>query len=243
MLVTNNLLHGLTFTLTLAAAATASVVILPGGDPLPLKLFRPTPAGTALHTILRDSAPSEFPNATIEILLSSYSGTLGASAATNSSEISPSSDSFVRGAIQAWGEHLHLEIRPDEVWFTILTQLNFYMQAHAEEVRHLFVSHEGKQTIEIEDTDWMRVLLRFKDEIQKRVKTPWLSDWIVPDFSTTTEDDVMTANVLMMGLMKAYFNYEGTVIWYVPFFGLSAVSLLCSRLLMSLTCRIADCRA
>ncbi|KAK4118863.1 hypothetical protein N657DRAFT_684892 [Parathielavia appendiculata] len=204
--------------LALAGLATASVVILPGGTPKPLVLPAKPVTATDYVSILRNSAASEFPNSTVQIILSTYDGTLEANGAktANASDIFPSSDSFVRGAIQAWGEHLHLEIRPDEVWFTILTQLNFYMEAHAESVRDVFVRHAGQETILVEDLTWTAVLWRFKEEIQKRVKTPWLLDWIVPNFSTTTADDVMTANILMMGLMKAYFKYEGAIICGLP---------------------------
>jgi hypothetical protein len=204
--------------LTLLGLAAADVVILPGGDPKPLSLPAVPVGATDYNSILRSSASTEFPNSTVSILLSSYSGTLEPTGAetVNASDIFPSGDSFIRGAMQAWGEHLHLEIRPEEVWFTILTQLNFYMEANAEKVRSLFVKHEGQETIYVEDTDWTSVLWRFEDEIQARVKTPWLRDWIAPDFSTTTMDDLMTANILMMGLMKAYFKYEGGIICGLP---------------------------
>jgi hypothetical protein len=210
----------LTFlTLAMASLSTANVVILPGGTPKPL-VPHPSQVSAAgdYDAILRASAASEFPNSTVKILLSSFSGTLEPTGAetAKASEIFPSGDSFLRGAIQAWGEHLHLEIRPEEVWFTILTQMNFYMEANAEAVRHLFVKHEGQEVIYVEDTTWTKVLFRFKDEIQAKVMTPWLKDWIVPGFSTSTEDDVMTANILMMGLMKAYFSYEGGIICGLP---------------------------
>ncbi|KAK4227146.1 hypothetical protein QBC38DRAFT_478438 [Podospora fimiseda] len=213
------------FLLLAATTSKADITVLPGGKPLPYK----PPTSQILSTasdFLRASAPFEFlpPNpqnaSSLQpprLLLSTYSGTLDPStASTNFSSLSPSSDSFIRGAIQAWGEHLHLEIRPEEVWFTVLTQLNFYMQTHAESIRHLFVPHQGKETIFIEDETWTRVLLRFKDEIQNRVKTPWLSEFILPNFTTTTQNDIMTANILMMGLMKSYFRYEGGIICGLP---------------------------
>lgn len=221
MPATNTILRALAVTLALAAApfpAAARVVILPGGSPKPLRPQWPDELWTDFDAILRESAPAEFVNASTRVILSSYSGTLEPTGAetANVSELVPSGDSFVRGAIQAWGEHLHLEIRPEEVWFTILTQLNFYMEAHAEEVRHLFVKHEGKEDILVEDYTWTDVLWRFKDEIQARIQAPWLRDWIVPDFTTTTADDVMTSNILMMGLMKTYFRYIGDVVCGLP---------------------------
>ncbi len=208
----------LTLALFQLGLTAASVVILPGGTPRPLALPAQALGATDYDGILRGSAASEFPNSTVRVLLSSYGGPLGPAGIekANASDIFPSGDSFIRGAIQAWGEHLHLELRPEEVWFTILTQLNFYMEANAEKVRHLFVAHQGQQVIDVEDNTWLDVLSRFSTEIQARIKTPWLRDFIVPDFTTTTADDVMTSTILMMGLMKSYFSYEGGIICGLP---------------------------
>ncbi|KAL2265078.1 hypothetical protein VTJ83DRAFT_7588 [Remersonia thermophila] len=205
--------------LCLASTAVASIVIIPGdGDPKPY--HEAVPAVTSEDAFFRQSAPNEFFNNTAKLILTS----LTATTLSSNDGIYPSGDSFIRGAIQAWGEHLHLVIRPDEVWFTVLVQMNFYMTSHAEEIRSLFVDHQGQEEIYIEDYTWYDVLIRFKDEIQKRVKTDWLLDWITPNFSTTTESDIMTANVLMMGLTKAYFKYIGK-----PVCGLPSVTLLGER--------------
>ncbi|KAK3377079.1 hypothetical protein B0T24DRAFT_525801 [Lasiosphaeria ovina] len=202
----------------LAATAAAAVVIIPGGDPKP---YRGDAAVTSEDAFFRRSAPNEFFNSSAKLIMSSHSAVLTKGRGTNLTSadgLQPSGDSFLRGAIQAWGEHLHLVLRPDEVWFTILVQLNFYMAAHAEEVRSLFVSAPPgtQQEIYIEDVTLYRVLIRFQDEIQKRIKTPWLRDWIAPGFSTTTQSDAMTANILMMGLTKAYFKYTGKVVCGLP---------------------------
>ncbi|KAK4185141.1 hypothetical protein QBC35DRAFT_29435 [Podospora australis] len=201
----------------LLAASASAVVILPGGDPKPYTSQYPIQVTTA-EAYFRESAPNELlaTNAT-KLIMSSHS-------VTNMSStpgLYPSGDSFVRGAIQAWGEHLHLVIRPEEVWFTILVQMNFYMSSHAEEIRNLFVNHQGQQEILVKELTWYRILSRFKEEIQARVKTDWLLDWIMPNFSTTTDSDIMTANILMMGLTKAYFKYIGK-----PVCGLPSVTLL-----------------
>jgi hypothetical protein len=196
--------------LLLTATAVAAVVIIPGGgDPKP---YTGPAALTSEDAYFRESAPYEFYNNSAKLIMTSLSVTNMSTAPG----LRPSGDSFVRGAIQAWGEHLHLVVRPDEVWFTILVQMNFYMLSHAEEIRSLFVDHTGQEQIYIEDFTWYDVLIRFKDEIQKRVKTDWLLDWITPNFSTTTDSDVMTANILMMGLTKAYFKYIGRQVCGIP---------------------------
>lgn len=195
----------------LSSPALASIVILPGGAPKPLQQLRaPVTNATAFF---HGSAINEFTNATTQVLMSSFDFYTSPTAASG---IHPSGDSFVRGAIQAWGEHLHLVLRPEEVWFTILAQLNFYMNANAESVRDLFVDHDGQETIRIDDFTWYAILSRFTEEIQARVKTPWLTGFIHPNFTTTTESDRMTANILMMGLTKAFFKFEGSIVCGLP---------------------------
>ncbi|KAF4459854.1 hypothetical protein FALBO_13383 [Fusarium albosuccineum] len=130
--------------------------------------------------------------------------------------IFPSSDGFIRGAIDAWAQHQHLQLRPDEVWFEILAQLNSYMSAHAENLRELFVDHKDKKEIRVRGLSWTEIIAAFGGEIQQRVKTEWLLDWVMPGFSTTTESDEVTATVLMMGLMQHFFEFSGMVICGIP---------------------------
>ncbi|KAL2133429.1 hypothetical protein VTI74DRAFT_2355 [Chaetomium olivicolor] len=103
------------------------------------------------------------------------------------------------------------ESGPNE-FFNNTAKLNFYMLSHAEEIRSLFVDPDGQQEIVVEDFTWYDVLRQFSGEIQLRVKTDWLWSWMRPQFTTTTESDLMTANVLMMGLTKAYFKYRGKLL-------------------------------
>jgi hypothetical protein len=42
-------------------------------------------------------------------------------------------DSFFHGAIDAGAKHQHLVIQPQDVWFTVLKQLSFYMRKHKDE--------------------------------------------------------------------------------------------------------------
>ncbi|KAH0524095.1 hypothetical protein TsFJ059_009007 [Trichoderma semiorbis] len=199
------------------ASAAITVPVDPDVDPLPLST-----AGTVTSAseLLRQSCPEEFPPATPyspELLMSSFAdfGSDDDSAFANGT-IFQSSDSLVRGAIEAWGQHQSLVLRPDEVWFEILAQLNFYMTAHAEDVRHLFVDHEGKEEIQVWRFSWRDVIAAFAGEIQQRVKTDWLLDWIMPNFTTSDDNDGLTATVLMMGLMQHYFEFSGGITCGLP---------------------------
>ena len=63
--------------------------------------------------------------------------------------IRSSSNDFVRAAVEAYSYHQHLLIRPEDVWFAILTQLSVYINKHAEELREKFVAHSGKIELEV----------------------------------------------------------------------------------------------
>ncbi|KAI0379380.1 hypothetical protein F5Y04DRAFT_259635 [Hypomontagnella monticulosa] len=157
--------------------------------------------------LLRESCPSEHAKCK-EIIQSSF-GAL--SAAGN---IFPSSNGFVRAAYAAYSKHHHLKIRPEDVWFSILTQFSFYVNANAEELRSHFVAHGGQKELEVRDTatiksaDFGKLAVWMTHRIEENVVDPELRNWIMPDFTTTTPADTVTAAVLMMGSMQKYFTYK-----------------------------------
>ena len=127
--------------------------------------------------------------------------------------ISPSRNGFVYAAYRAYSTHHHLTIRPEDVWFSILSQLNFYINAHAEELRDYFVAYKGQKELEvyavgnIHTVNFGTLARHMTKEIQNNVKDPDLQAWIMPEFSTTTDSDRAVAAVLMMGAMQKYFSY------------------------------------
>lgn len=132
--------------------------------------------------------------------------------------ISASQNGFVHAAWQAYSQHHHLIIRPEDVWFAILTQLSFYINAHAEELRAFFVPHQDKKDLEAvsEIADFGYLALQMTDLLAKNVNDPNLRDWVMPDFSTTTYHDKVVGAVLFMGAMQAYFSYHMTITCGLP---------------------------
>jgi uncharacterized protein DUF4419 len=141
-----------------------------------------------------------------------------------------SENGFVKSAILAYNNHHHLVIRPEDVWFAILTQLSFHVNAHAEELRSFFVSHEGQKELEIEigadspngKLDMGKAAMQMTELMGKQVNDPKLRTWIMPDFSTTRDVDKVIAAILMMGSMQAYFTYS----FAFPRCGIPSVTLL-----------------
>lgn len=57
---------------------------------------------------------------------------------------------------------------------------------------------------------------RMTSLIQANVKDPSLHDWILPNWSTTTDEDTAVASILMMGTLQKYFSYEFALICGIP---------------------------
>jgi len=136
--------------------------------------------------------------------------------------IVPSNNGFVNSAWEAYSRHQHLTIRPDDIWFAILSQLNFYINKNAEDLRDYFVSHQGQKELVIQDVGTLETMdyglfaRQMTGLIQENIKDPSFRDWIMPTFSTTTVDDRSTAAVLMMGSLQAYFAYTSMLMCGIP---------------------------
>ncbi|KAJ2978733.1 hypothetical protein NUW58_g7400 [Xylaria curta] len=120
---------------------------------------------------------------------------------------------FVGGLIRAFNQDLHLIIRPDDVWQAILSQFSLFVNGNAERLRHMFVTHEGKRNLTIDftpmrisDLDFGKVAQEFASFIQENVVDAELRQWMIPDFSTTTNHDKAVAAFGMMGAMRQYFK-------------------------------------
>jgi Domain of unknown function (DUF4419) len=120
----------------------------------------------------------------------------------NTGNVYPSEDGFVRGVIEAAAQRQHLVIRPEDVWFTVLTQLSFFMTNHRNntEIAEKFNYKENF------DLWFWAAFWKPKDlataigsMMKKRDKTNWLLDWVRPNFTTSTLDDVITATFLISG--------------------------------------------
>ncbi|OQV19509.1 hypothetical protein BV898_06497 [Hypsibius exemplaris] len=94
--------------------------------------------------------------------------------------------------------------------------------AHAEELRHLFVTHQGKKELEVTaagsryTVDFGNLAEQMGHLIQKNVIDPSLREWIIPNFTTTTSNDRIVSSVVMMATLKAYFSYKMSLMCGLP---------------------------
>jgi hypothetical protein len=121
----------------------------------------------------------------------------------------------------AYSNHLNLILSPDDLWLTILISLNNYMRAHAEDMRSVFVAHEGKAQLIIEtggafaDQNWPVLLDGFEKKISENI-TSGMAEVLMPNFSTTTPHLRSVAQIFLMGVMKDYFSYGVMTMCGIP---------------------------
>ncbi|EQC31919.1 hypothetical protein SDRG_10436 [Saprolegnia diclina VS20] len=125
-----------------------------------------------------------------------------------------SKSGFVMGVVQAYSNHHNLVLRPDDIWLAIMTQFGLYVNGHAEDLRHLFVRHEGQKELNVCRAGSMRaadfgpLVDQMVDLMSEHLVDPTLRDWVLPGFSTTTQTDTMVGSIVMMATMKKYFAHN-----------------------------------
>ncbi|KAL9586671.1 MAG: hypothetical protein Q9212_000740 [Teloschistes hypoglaucus] len=138
------------------------------------------------------------------------------------STIEASPNGFVHGAITAYNHHHALLIRPDDVWFAILSQFNFFVNAHAEELRNQFVAHQGKKLLVLKycatryTMDFALFAKEMGEKIEENVVDPDLRRWMMPTFTTTTQKDRVIASILLMGATQKYFDFKCMLLCGLP---------------------------
>lgn len=132
----------------------------------------------------------------------------------NESRICPSKNGLVNTLIWAFQQDLHLQLRPDDVWLGILTQLSFFVNGHAEDLRRVFVSHSGQRDISVDmrpsslaTLDVGFLARKLAAAVQSQLQEPTIASKFMLDFTTTTDDDRAIAAMVFLGTMKQYFSY------------------------------------
>ncbi|KAG2065790.1 hypothetical protein BDR04DRAFT_1107843 [Suillus decipiens] len=129
-------------------------------------------------------------------------------------DIMPKPNGFVHTVLEAYNNHRALILRPDDVWTAILIQFSFFVNANAEQLRgHFMAQDDREELIIIGDgnrytADFALMARQMSELMHARVVDPMLRDWIMPEFSTTTNVDRTVYAMSMMATMKEYFRYK-----------------------------------
>jgi len=131
---------------------------------------------------------------------------------------------FMETLMQAFDTHRAIILSPDMIWLLICQGFAQHVNIHAEELRHKFVKHQGKETISVRrddftkgklDNPWQEVFPEFTAGIRKHVGDE-LHDLVIAHFSTTGELEKAAFEVTLMDAMKKYFSYMFTTLCGIP---------------------------
>lgn len=133
-----------------------------------------------------------------------------------------SENGLVDSIIQAYSSHHHLVLRPEDIWFSILSQINIYINAHSEALRDKFVQHAGKKELEIKDigdrfsVDYGKFARQMTQLLDDNILDKEYREWIMPRFSTSALKDEVVASIIMMASMQKYFDYKLCLLCGLP---------------------------
>jgi len=118
---------------------------------------------------------------------------------------------------QAYSKHIPLILRPDDIWISICVAFGNYVNKHAQEMRSCFVDHGGRKQLEIKvwspfmefttENHWYGFLKQMEKKIAENVKGD-VTEWMIPNFTTTTFRDRAVGTAVLMGALKEYFSYK-----------------------------------
>jgi hypothetical protein len=137
--------------------------------------------------------------------------------------ICPARQGLVSTIVRAYNTHHNLILRPDDIWQAILTQFSFYVNANGEALRDKFVDFDGKKKLIIcmggtlFTADFGTFAKRMVDEqICTNIKDPEVTQWLLPNFTTTINDDRIAAAVSIMSTLQNYFEYKCVLFCGIP---------------------------
>jgi len=124
-------------------------------------------------------------------------------------------NNFVFAVHSAFDTHFPLVLTPDVIWFLISHGFAKHVNKNAEELRSLFVSHQGKKELKVIRDDfvkgkatnpWQEVFPEFTDQIKEYIGDE-THDLILADFSTTGPVERAVSEIVLMDAMQSYFSY------------------------------------
>ena len=128
--------------------------------------------------------------------------------------------SFISSVYQAYNDHHHLVIRPDDVWLSIAITFANYVANYTEKMdipfgKQIAVITADKSSLsDMTMESWMTSVDRMVGILPDKAK------WLIPNFSTTTANDVFVGQLAFMGAMKRFVEFG-----FIGCCGISGVTL------------------
>ncbi|XP_001625497.2 uncharacterized protein LOC5504581 [Nematostella vectensis] len=119
--------------------------------------------------------------------------------------------------VTAYNMHWNLRTSPEDWWFTVIKKVANAIDDNSKNqaVRDMFVSHEGKKTLEVSvptlsiygiDYDWF--FGEMSKLIDENIKVPGYVDTMTADFSSTTKVQRIVSQVTLMSSVQEFFEFK-----------------------------------
>ena len=131
---------------------------------------------------------------------------------------------FFSAILACYNNHWVLRTSPDDWWNVIVRNVAQAIDKNGEKnkVRDFFVEHEGKKTIEVilpgrlDNIDYSWLFDQFSEGIRMNIKTPGYVDLMQADFSTTTPDQLISSQIMLMSSVQKYFDFGMSTMCGIP---------------------------
>jgi len=122
---------------------------------------------------------------------------------------------FFSAIIACYNNHWILKTSPDDWWNVIAKTVAQAIDDNGdkEKVREFFIDHDEKKEIEIivphlATIDYSWLFDQFSTGIRENIKTPGYVDLMQANFSTTTPNQLISSQVMIMSSMQKYFTFS-----------------------------------
>jgi len=121
-------------------------------------------------------------------------------------------NSFYGAFAKAYNNHEDVTISPDDIWTVIMQQFSKHVNDHSEELRSMFVEHEGNKELtvttwgETAESQWTEFCELMHAAIAKNTSNDIIS-LVEADFSTTNRVEKLISTMSVMDTFKKYFSY------------------------------------
>merc|ERR1711962_270592 len=130
---------------------------------------------------------------------------------------------FFSAVLACYNNHWVLKTSPDDWWNVIVRNVAQAVDDNGEKenVRKFFVDHQGKKLIDIEvprlaHLDYSWLFDQFAQGIRRNIKTPGYVDVMQADFTTTTKDQLISSQIMLMASVQKYFDFCASTMCGIP---------------------------
>ena len=126
-------------------------------------------------------------------------------------------DNLFKCMVNAYADHHPLVLSPDVVWLIIAQGFSGYVNAHSEEMRDLFVEHDGKMRLVVAENndvlgmsgkqgDWEKLLSDFTASVAANTKGD-VVEMMTADFTTTGVTERIASQITLMDAVETFFEW------------------------------------